>query len=81
MRIIDLERDDSKVSGKTRATPMNAGEIIQVAITRRTGASVTAEISSKTRWKTALIDFGRTRRNVENLSAQLTERLGTRQPD
>jgi hypothetical protein len=72
MRILDLERDDDRVRGKTRQTLMNAGEIIQVLITQQQANSVIAEISSKTRWKTALVDFGRNRANVEKLCAQIT---------
>ena len=78
--MIDLRRDDSQVSCKTRATAWNAGEIIQVKIKQQQDGSSTAEISSKSRWKTVLIDFGRNRTNVERLSASIAKCLDPREP-
>jgi hypothetical protein len=72
-----IVRSATSVSGRTRPSWRSWGDDINVVITKQKGPSVTVKISSETVWKTTQADFGKSKSNVDKLSAQLAERLSS----
>lgn len=74
-RVRKMVRDVRGIRAKTRINIRTLGDVIKVVIIQQQASSVTAEISSETAWKTTLVDYGKSKDNVERLCVQITERL------